>query len=70
MIIDTSAIVAILYREPEARDFVERIHAADLCRSGVATYVELSIVVLMSVVNQFRRNGSFRGGGFRWMGCA
>jgi len=27
MIVDTSALVAILYREPEARAFIERIHA-------------------------------------------
>jgi ribonuclease VapC len=29
MILDTSALVAILYREPEAADFVERIRAAE-----------------------------------------
>ena len=41
MILDTSALVAILYGEPEARDFVERIRAADLCRISVANHVEL-----------------------------
>ena len=45
MIIDTSALVAILYREPEAESFVERIHDADLSRISVANYVELSMVV-------------------------
>lgn len=45
MIIDTSAMVAILYREPEAEAFVQLIHAADACRISVASYVELSIVV-------------------------
>jgi ribonuclease VapC len=45
MIIDTSALVAILYGEPEARDFVERIHGADVCRISVANHVELSMVV-------------------------
>lgn len=45
MIVDTSAIVAILYREPEAADFVHRIHDAEVCRVSVATYVELSMVV-------------------------
>ena len=45
MIVDTSALVAILYREPEAQAFVERIHDADVCRISVATYVELSMVV-------------------------
>ena len=45
MIVDTSAIVAILYGEPQARDFVERIRAADVCRISVANHVELSMVV-------------------------
>ena len=45
MILDTSAMVAILYREPEARDFVRLIHDADMSRISVATYVELSMVV-------------------------
>ena len=45
MILDTSALVAILYGEPEGRDFVERIRAADVCRISVANHVELSMVV-------------------------
>ena len=45
MIVDTSALVAILYREPEAQAFVERIHHADVCRISVANHVELSIVI-------------------------
>ena len=45
MILDTSALVAILYGEPEARDFVERIRAADICRISVANHVELAMVV-------------------------
>ena len=45
MILDTSAMVAILYREPEAPEFAQAIHDADICRIGVATYVELSIVI-------------------------
>lgn len=45
MIVDTSALVAILYREPEAVAFVQAIHAADECRISVASYVELSMVV-------------------------
>jgi ribonuclease VapC len=31
MILDTSALVAILYREPEAARFAQIIHDADLC---------------------------------------
>jgi ribonuclease VapC len=45
MILDTSALVAILYAEPEARGFVERIHAADICRISVANHVELAMAV-------------------------
>ena len=45
MILDTSALVAVLYGEPEERDFVERIRAADVCRISVANHVELSMVV-------------------------
>jgi ribonuclease VapC len=45
MIVDTSALVAILYREPEAADFAQLIFDADVCRISVGTYVELSIVV-------------------------
>lgn len=45
MILDTSALVAILYREPEAEFFAQAIHDADACRISVASYVELSMVV-------------------------
>ena len=54
MILDTSALVAILYGEPQARDFVERIRAADVCRISVANHVELSMVV----ENQLGPNGT------------
>ena len=45
MIVDTSALVAILYREPEAEAFAHLIHEAKVCRISVATYVELSMVI-------------------------
>ena len=45
MILDTSALVAILYREPEAESFTQIIHAADLCRISVANHVELAMVI-------------------------
>ncbi|MFC0206557.1 type II toxin-antitoxin system VapC family toxin [Sphingobium terrigena] len=45
MILDTSALVAILYREPEATRFAQAIHDADACRISVASYVELSMVI-------------------------
>jgi ribonuclease VapC len=45
VILDTSAIIAILYREPEAATFAQQIHDADTCRISVASYVELSLVI-------------------------
>lgn len=45
MIVDTSALIAIVYDEPEAADFIARIHGAEVCRISVATRLELSMVV-------------------------
>jgi ribonuclease VapC len=45
MVIDTSAILAILQREPERRSFVEAIESADSTRMSVASFVESSIVI-------------------------
>lgn len=45
MIIDTSALVAILFGEPEAARYVRTIHDADQCRISAANFVELSIVI-------------------------
>ena len=45
MVIDTSALVAILQGQPERRRFIETIEAADARRISVATFVEVSIVV-------------------------
>jgi ribonuclease VapC len=45
MVIDTSALVAILQGEPERRAFIEAIEGADSRRMSVATFVEISIVL-------------------------
>jgi ribonuclease VapC len=45
MVIDTSAIVAILQNEPERRALNEAIESADVRRISAATLVEVSIVV-------------------------
>lgn len=45
MIIDTSAMVAILYGEPEAAAFTRLIHNAVISRISVASYLELSMVI-------------------------
>ena len=45
MVIDTSALLAILLDEPERRSFNEAIEAADARSMSVASFVELSIVL-------------------------
>jgi ribonuclease VapC len=45
MIIDTSAIVAILRQEPEARRFAEAIETAPVRRVSATTYVEIGAVI-------------------------
>jgi len=45
VILDTSALVAILLEEPEAEDFARLILEADICRLSVANHLELSMVL-------------------------
>jgi ribonuclease VapC len=45
VILDTSALVAILFGEPEAEEFARLILEADVCRLSVVNHVELSIVL-------------------------
>lgn len=45
MIVDTSALVAILTREPEADAFTEAIARADAPMLSAATYVETAVVI-------------------------
>ena len=45
MIIDSSAICAIMFREPEARRFAEAIEDADVCRMSAGSLLETSMVV-------------------------
>ena len=45
MVIDASAIMAILRREPERRRFVEAIESADSVRISVESFVETSIFI-------------------------
>jgi ribonuclease VapC len=45
MIVDTSAMVAIFYGEPEAADFTQLVHGEAITRISVANYVELSMVI-------------------------
>jgi ribonuclease VapC len=45
MVIDTSALLAILQDEPERRRFTEAIEAAEARSISAATFVETSIVI-------------------------
>ncbi len=45
MILDTSALIAVLYGEPERAHFAQLIHDAESCRVSVVSFVELSMVV-------------------------
>ena len=47
MILDTSAIVAILFDEDDAKTYADAISGAETCRASAATFVEASIVVEM-----------------------
>jgi ribonuclease VapC len=55
MIIDTSAIIAILFNEDDARIYAEAITRADSCRISAATFVEISIVVEAQTKNSGSR---------------
>lgn len=45
MVLDTSALIAILANEPERREFIEKLEAADSRLISAATLVEASIVI-------------------------
>jgi ribonuclease VapC len=45
MILDTSALAAIFFEEPEATLYTTLIHDADRCLMSAANFVELAIVI-------------------------
>ncbi len=45
MILDTSAVVAIMYGEPEAALYTQLIHDADRCLISAGNFLELSMVI-------------------------
>ena len=45
MIVDSSAVLAVLYREPDAQRYERAIAAATGCRMSVANVLETSIVL-------------------------
>jgi ribonuclease VapC len=45
MILDTSALAAIFFGEPDAALYIQLIHDADHCLMSAAKFLELSIVI-------------------------
>ena len=45
MIVDSSAVVAILWNEPDARVFATALDGAPTRRMSAGTYIELGIVI-------------------------
>ncbi|HZL68201.1 MAG TPA: type II toxin-antitoxin system VapC family toxin [Candidatus Limnocylindrales bacterium] len=45
MILDTSALAAIFFGEPDAALYIQLIHDADHCLMSAANFLELSIVI-------------------------
>jgi ribonuclease VapC len=45
VIVDTSALLAVLFGEKDAEDYARAISEADICRISAATFVEVSVVV-------------------------
>ena len=45
MILDTSALAAIFFAEPEAARYTQTSHDAERCLISAATFLELSIVI-------------------------
>jgi ribonuclease VapC len=48
VIVDTSAIIAILRNEPEARSFLEAMSAASTIRMSAGSWLELTVVTTRS----------------------
>jgi ribonuclease VapC len=45
VIVDTSALLAVLFGEKDAENYARAISEADVCRISAATFVEVSVVV-------------------------
>jgi ribonuclease VapC len=55
LILDTSAILAIVFREPEQEEFLRKIGAASTVGVGAPTLVETTIVLVARLGEQGRR---------------
>ncbi len=55
MVVDTSAIIAILKAEPEAEAFLTMISGAGLCRLSAASLVEIGLVASRDRTGAYHR---------------
>ena len=55
MILDTSALAAIFFGEPESAQFTRRIHEADSCLMSAGNFLELSIVIESQIGHEASR---------------
>ena len=62
MIVDSSAIVAVLRAEPEAREFSLAISSAERCHISAANYLEAAVVIdsTKSAISSRRFDDFFR----------
>jgi ribonuclease VapC len=54
MVIDSSAVIAILFDEPEAEALLSQIAVAEVCRLSSASLVEIGIVLRRDAAGQRR----------------
>ncbi len=55
MVIDTSAIIAILNKEPEAEIFATKMAGATICRLSAASFVEAGLVARRDPTGAWRQ---------------
>lgn len=55
MVVDTSAIIAILNAEPEARTFAATLAGASICRISAASFVEAGLVARRDPTGAWRQ---------------
>jgi ribonuclease VapC len=64
VIVDTSAVLAILFAEPDAQRYARAISDATLCRMPVATFVEVSSLMESQTSGSRQWDRFFRLAGF------
>jgi len=55
MVLDTSAVIAILRAEPEAEEFLALLAGAPICRLSAASFVEAGLVIRQDQTGAYRQ---------------